>query len=49
MEKHENRLPRKVVDVPSLETPKVSGQGSEQTDTAVGVPVHCREVEPGGL
>jgi len=31
-------LPREVVDVPTLETPKV------RLDGAVGIPVHCSEV-----
>ena len=26
-----------------------AGQGSEQPDVAVGVPVHCRRVVPDGL
>jgi len=39
-------LPREVVDAPSLETPKVrvSGQGSDEPDVAVGIPVHRRGV-----
>jgi len=39
--KHWNRLPRELVDVPSLETFKV-GWGSEQPDLVKDVPAHCR-------
>jgi len=41
-----HRLPREVVDAPSLGAFKVSqGQtGSEHPDPAVDVPVHCRGV-----
>ena len=38
-----------VVDDPSLETPKVRLDGALSTDGAVGVPVHCNGVGPGGL
>ena len=38
-----HRLPREVMDAPSLQTPKVGLDGAVSTDGAVGVPVHCRE------
>ena len=37
--RHWHRLPREVVDAPSLETFRV-----RHPDLAVGVPVHCRGV-----
>ena len=37
-----HRLPRDVVDAPSLESKGQAG-GALSTDGAVGVPVHCRE------
>jgi len=38
-----NRLPRAVMDAPSLETCK-AGWSSEQPDLVVGVPADCRGV-----
>ena len=40
-----HRLPREVVEVPSLETLKVRLYGTLSTDAAVGVPAHCRGLE----
>ena len=42
--KHCHGLPMEVVNTLSLETLEVRGQGSEQPDLAVGVPVCCRGV-----
>jgi len=39
--RHWHRLPREVVDAPSLQTPKVR-MGLRAPDGAVDVPVHCR-------
>jgi len=42
--KHWNRLPREVMDVPSLNTFKVR-LDLEQPDLAIDIPVHCRELD----
>ena len=45
--KHWPRLPREVVDAPSLEA-RVQGQagrGSEQPDLVEDVPAHCRGLD----
>jgi len=42
--KHWSRLPREVVDAPSLETFKVRSDGSEQPDLVEDVPAYCRGV-----
>jgi len=48
--RHWNRLLRRVVDVPSLETVKVRlDQVHEQPDVAVHFPVCCRGVGPDDL
>jgi len=47
--RHWHRLPREVVDAPSLETLRSDWRGSEHPDVAVGVPVHCRGVGLDGL
>lgn len=39
-----NRLPRAVMDAPSLETCK-AGWSSEQPDLVIGVPDDCKKVE----
>jgi len=39
-----HRLPRDVVDAPSLESKGQAG-GALSTDGAVGVPVHCKELD----
>ena len=49
--KHWHRLPRGVVDAPSLETLSQGqvGRGSEQPDLAEGIPAHCRGAGLDGL
>jgi len=42
MVRHRNRLPRDVVDAPSLETFKAR-RASQQPDLSGDVPAHCRE------
>ena len=46
--KHWHRAPRDVMGAPTLQTPKVR-DGALSTYGAVGVPVCCRGVEPGGF
>jgi len=43
--KHWHRLPRDVVDAPSLETFKVRGRGSEQPDLAEDVPAYWKGLD----
>ena len=48
--KHQHRLPRRVVYIPSLETFRVRlDRTLKQRDLDVGVPIHCRGVGPDGL
>jgi len=42
--KHWNRLPREVVDAPSLDIQGQVGRDSEQPDLVEDVPAHCRGV-----
>ena len=42
--KHWRRLPREVVDAPSLQILRVRLDGALSTDGAVGVPFQCREL-----
>jgi len=41
--KHCHRLPREVIDAPSLETFKVRLGGALSNDPVEDVPAHCRE------
>jgi len=47
--KHWHRLPREVVDVPSLETFKITLDRALSTWWSCGVPVHCKRIGPDGL
>lgn len=49
MVRHWHWSPREMVDVPSLEAPKVRQDGLWEPDGAVSVPVHCRRVVLNGL
>ena len=47
--KHWHRLPRDVVDAPSLEALAVRLDGALSTQWSCGAPAHCRGVGPDGL
>ena len=45
MVRHWNRLPREVMDVPSLETFRSGWTRVCAPDETVGIPVHCRGLD----